>query len=249
MPANTWSNPKDTTDNVVQRNVGCYLSDSCHPTLIPPGNLWWTLCCPGNCTPALYYAWESIVRYHGTTAQINLLLNRASPWLDIDSYLPYEGKVVIHNKTARKLAVRIPRWVRKSTIKAKVGDRAVPLAWLGNYLQIEPILPKDQITITFPVTATTEQYTLLWDPQVMQAGVNTIAFCPESTNPGKSNPAQPLRPVTYTMMFKGNTLVDIAPRATGPGYPLYQRTAQRNGTTAPMKNVTRYVADTFAKTK
>ena len=27
----------------------------------------------------------------------NLLLNRASPWMDIDSYIPYEGKVVLKN--------------------------------------------------------------------------------------------------------------------------------------------------------
>ena len=39
---------------------------------------------------------------HDGHAQVNLLLNRASPWLDVDSYLPYEGKVVIHNKTAQE---------------------------------------------------------------------------------------------------------------------------------------------------
>ena len=31
---------------------------------------------------------------------MNLLLNRASPWIDVDSYLPYEGRVQLKNKTA-----------------------------------------------------------------------------------------------------------------------------------------------------
>ena len=250
MPATTWINPLDSNDNVVQRSVGNYLSDGCHPTFIPQANLWREICCPGNCTPALYYAWESIVRCKDGAAQINLLLNRASPWLDIDSYLPYEGKVVIHNKTARKLAVRIPRWVNKAAIQAKVGDQAVPLAWLGNYLVIEPIVAGDRITITFPVVTATEQYTIVWDPQPAVKVCNVmLAACPESTDPGTNNPNQPIHPVTYTLTFKGNTLVDIAPRATGVGYPLYQRTAERDGSAPPPKRVTRYIADTFLENR
>jgi len=53
------------------------------------------------------------------------LLHSAPPWLDIDSYLPYEGKVVIHNKTATDLSVRIPRWVDRSAVEVKVA--AVPV--------------------------------------------------------------------------------------------------------------------------
>ena len=37
-------------------------------------------------------------------AIVNLLLNRASPWLDIDSYLPYDGHVKVQNKTAKSVA-------------------------------------------------------------------------------------------------------------------------------------------------
>src|SRR4029079_16103308 len=44
-----------------------------------------------------YFVWESIVRGHDDGAEVNLLLNRASSWVDVDSYLPYEGKVVLHN--------------------------------------------------------------------------------------------------------------------------------------------------------
>ncbi len=51
------------------------------------------ICCPGNANHALFYTWESIVRAdENGHATINLLLNRASRWLDIDSYLPYEAK-------------------------------------------------------------------------------------------------------------------------------------------------------------
>jgi hypothetical protein len=62
-------------------------------------------CCTANCSDALYYVWESITRRRDGVATVNLLLNRASTWLDIDSYLPYEGKVVLRNKAAQSVLV------------------------------------------------------------------------------------------------------------------------------------------------
>ena len=63
---------------------------------------WWTMCCNANAPVGLYEAWNSIVEYNQGLVQVNLLLNRASPWVDIDSYLPYEGKVGFKIKTAKK---------------------------------------------------------------------------------------------------------------------------------------------------
>jgi len=65
------------------------------------------------------------VRESQGVAQVNLLLNRASPWLDIDSYLPYQGKVVIRNKTARLIAVRIPRWADLGAVHSRLNDREI----------------------------------------------------------------------------------------------------------------------------
>jgi hypothetical protein len=90
-----------------------------------------------------YYVWEGIVRYKEGVAQINLLLNRASPWLDIDSYLPYEGKVVIKNKTAKGLAIRIPRWVDKSKVQCCINRANISFFWVGNYLMLEKVKNKD----------------------------------------------------------------------------------------------------------
>jgi hypothetical protein len=64
----------------------------------------------------------------------------------------------------------------------------------------------------------------------------------ESTDPGRewTNPT----PTTYTMTFKGNTLVNVTPRDGGKGLPLHARKALLEDTAAPMKTVTRFVADT-----
>src|SRR5438445_6025441 len=165
MPHNRgrWDTAKDPLDpmgetakRVVERSVGIFLSDATHPTLIPDHSMMVTVCCTGNCTPAMYCAWESIVRCADRVAQINLLLNRASPWLDVDSYLPYEGKVVIHNKTARKLSVRIPGWVKMAAVRAFINDHAANPFHAGRYLVFDQIPASAEITLRFPVTETTE---------------------------------------------------------------------------------------------
>jgi len=221
----------ETVDSVVDRNVGVFLSDATHPTRVPDHSLLYTICCTGNCTPAMYFAWESAVRCKEGIAQVNLLLNRASAWLDVDSYLPYEGKVILRNKTARRLSVRIPRWVDDRTVQCRINDRAARPFWVGRYLVFDALNERDVVSIEFPVVETTESYTLLWKQS---------EFWKESTHPGRSWQAL-ATPVRYTCRFRGNTLVDISPRDQGPGYPLYLREHFKK-TQALMKQVTRYIS-------
>ena len=48
-------------------------------------------CCAGNCARTIYYVWEHMVDFQGGHLRVNLLLNRASPWVDVHSYIPYAG--------------------------------------------------------------------------------------------------------------------------------------------------------------
>jgi hypothetical protein len=231
-----WAEKGVTTDHVIERNIGCYLSDASNPTKIRPQTLRWTICCSGNCPPALYAVWEATVRGQDGVVQINFLLNRASQWLDIESYLPYEGKVVIRNKMAKKISVRIPRWVDKNAVKSDVNGRTAEPFWLGNCLFYEGVKPNDVITLQFPMIETHEKYTLLWKAEDMW---------PESTNPGSSwKPKE--KPDVYTLTMRGNTLVDIAPRLAGVGFDLYMRD-QMKGNKAPQMTIERYIPKVVVK--
>lgn len=160
--------------------------------------------------------------------QVNLLLNRASPWMDIDSYLPYEGKVALRNKTARSASVRIPRWVNRAKVRCRVGGEERPNVWLNNYLLPRDLSPVDTVTIEFPMVETVERYT------------------------------EKVYETEFTLQMKGNTVVDISPRRDRPyriadvmddggrfpvntGYPIYRRDHYK-ASRAPMKTVERYVA-------
>ena len=215
----------NNTENVIERNIGAFASCA-EPTKM---YAWWTMCCNANMMLAMHKAWDAIVRFDNGLAQVNLLLNRASPWVDIDSYLPYEGKVVLKNKQAERMSVRLPLWVDRKAVRCDVNGEKISLRWLGRQLQIANLQPQDTITITFPMVETTERHT-------------------ERTYG-----------TTYTCRFKGNTLIDISPRpeefslkriSSDDGvftelnkemaYPLYQRDHLK-GNKAPTKEVTRYV--------
>jgi hypothetical protein len=214
-----------TTENIAGKNVGTFTSNS------DPGASYgiWTICCVGNCNVALYKAWESIVRFNKGTATVNLLLNRASEWLDIDSYLPYEGKVIIKNKTAERILVRVPVWADKNAVQIMVNGKERAKIWSGNYLLADNMRAGDVLALEFPMVTTVESYT-------------------EKTYRTK-----------YTLTMKGNTLVALSPVSKAPSrergmgddglwhpytkfHRLYQREHLIDADEAPVVETERFVA-------
>jgi hypothetical protein len=105
-----------------------------------------------------------------------------------------------------------------------------PSRTVGRYLTFGGLSAGDVLTLTFPIKDRYEKYTLLWKIEDMW---------PESTDPGKTwQPPNP--PNIYSMIFRGNTLVDIKPRVSGNVYQLFMRDELKSGT-APMKKSTQFV--------
>jgi len=209
------------TDNVLDRllgNFASWLMPTCAPRRLV------MQCCTANATRGIAYAWDGILEGQGDEAQVNLLLNRASPWLDVDSYLPYEGKVVIRNKTARRIAVRIPAWVNRRNLQARVNGTDRRLSFVGAYQVFNDLKPGDTLQLDFPVAE------------------ETVHLSARTANQGDN------QHTTYEIAFRGNTVVDISPRNESPGvYPMYLRDHMKAAKMAPMKTVQRYVAPKIAQ--
>ena len=137
--------------DVVERSLGSWAGWALANDWSNPDRIAIMQCCTANAARTLYYIWDAIVTANGTDAQVNLLLNRASPWLDVDSHLPYEGKVVIRNKTAKKLSVRIPEGTPREQVACDVNGRKREMAWSGNYLEMGGLEKGDLVTIEFPM--------------------------------------------------------------------------------------------------
>jgi hypothetical protein len=143
---------QETTENVLERSIGGFAFQLINGRFQAPFEM---ACCTANGNQGFYYAWEAVVRGSGNTAMINLLFNRFSPWLDLFSYLPYEGKVVIRNKKARNLQVRIPGWVKQSKLICRLNGLPVEPTWLGRYAGFYDIPLNAEIMLEFPIVQET----------------------------------------------------------------------------------------------
>jgi hypothetical protein len=205
-------------ENVLDRCLGIFAA-----YLMPTSAYNWRTmqCCTTNAARGLYYAWEGITRSGGEDAEVNLLLNRASPWLDIDSYLPYEGKAVIRNKTCRRICVRIPTWINRGQLRCAVNNTDYMPRFVRNYLVLDPLRPGDAVTLQFPI-----------QEQIIRRTAH--AKTPEEA--------------IYQITFRGNTVSDISPRDTNPMMlSLYKRDLFRSGRETPLKTVTRRISPIVAR--
>ena len=207
-----WPN-QETTENMPERIVGIFASGAA-ANCLPAGGIMG--CCSGNATQGLYFAWEGALREDGDAAQVNLLINRASRLADVDSYLPYEGQVVIHNKRARRVSVRILSWIDRRELRVTVSGQSRPLRWVGNYLVVDDLKPTDSIVLTFPVLESRASYTAhhrVWR-----------------------------RERVFTYKFRGSTVTEVNPKETSPvNIPIYDRDPMHGP--APMKRIARYCPD------
>ncbi len=157
----------ETMDNVVERNIGGF-SSWCK------GNEWWgndergtdnlvMHCCTGNATRTVYYLWQDILDHSDGVLRINMLLNRASPWADVHSHVPYRGQVDIKMKQAcEAVKVHAPEWIGTGgeQITVRVNDQPRAAAWEGRYLNVGNASAGDLIQIEFPISERIEQETI-----------------------------------------------------------------------------------------
>lgn len=157
--------PNETDRNVVQRNLGAFVPAS--------GANEFTLgyylvhCCAGNCIRAIYYVWEHILSSQDGKLRVNLLLNRASPWADVDSYIPYEGRVDIRVKQTCNLEVRIPEWVKPEEAACSVSGIVRDLTFAGRYAQVGAVGAGDLVVLTFPISERTVETSIGGKPYTL----------------------------------------------------------------------------------
>jgi len=108
-------------------------------------------CCTANGARTLYYVWDSILTRSGDTTRVNLLLNRASPWLDLEAHLPVEGRVTLRSKIAQRVVVRLPEWVDPSQVIVSVEAGTASAMRVGRELDLGRLDAAAVVDITFPV--------------------------------------------------------------------------------------------------
>ena len=173
----------ETADHVAERNVGSFASwAKGNEYWAGPGDNLFMQCCTANCTRALWFLWRHILHFKDGELKVNMLLNRASPWADVHSFIPCQGRVEIKvRRPCRSVLVHAPEWIDTGSreITVQVAGRPRAFKWQGRYLKLGGVKAGERIVIRCPI--------------------------------GERTVKEKMGRITYTLLVRGNTIVSIDP--------------------------------------
>ncbi|WNS46663.1 hypothetical protein [Paenibacillus sp. MMS20-IR301] len=169
------------------------------------------ICCLGSGTRGLFMGWSNTVTEHNGTVSVNFLLNRGSKWLDVHSYLPHEGKLVLNiHADLPRLLVRIPEWAGFTKIRytrrlggaVTEGHGREASRWVNRcFLLLDAAAAGETITITFPLSSRTTLETAVDQSFVTEwLGDDVVSITPQ----GKTKP-----------LYTSRVVLDKAPLKEG----------------------------------
>ena len=178
-----------TADRVPERNLGAFAGWSWP-------NEWWNVrapagimhCCTGNGVRALYYLWDNILDYEDGCLRVNMLLNRASPWADVHSHIPYQGRVDLRIKqTCSEVLLHAPEWIETNSdkVSAKIDGKPCKCVWQGRYIGLGKVSKDATLSVTFPLTERTVRENIACKPYTLVIRGNTVVHIDP---PGKVGP-------------------------------------------------------------
>lgn len=149
-----------TTDRVAERAVGSFGGWPAANDLVQ-GDGWAIMhCCTGNGTRAIYYVWQHILSCDGEALRVNLLLNRASRWADVNSEVPYRGRVEVKVKQDLEVDIRLPEWVQPAQARCAVSGSRRQLTFDGRYARVGRVARGDAVALDFPIGERTDTVTI-----------------------------------------------------------------------------------------
>ncbi|HEY3285290.1 MAG TPA: hypothetical protein VGN26_23710 [Armatimonadota bacterium] len=170
-------------------------------------------CCTGGAVRALFHVLNNCVgRSPDGALEVRMHFSVSTQNADVESHLPYEGRVVVRPKMAGTLRLRLPEGIPATDVTLEVNEALVPVRADGPYALVPDLVPGDQVVLRFPTPVMVRQeevagqvYTVTWK------GNTVVRLEPEG--PG------------YPTYRREEHLSPHAPQATWP-YPV-QGTAVR----------------------
>lgn len=141
-------------------------------------------CCGATGAGTLFYVWNDIVWEKDGVVFVNLMMDRETETVSIESELPREGKVTITLKEDSVLKVRIPETADRQVAVQVDGEDSV-FAWEGAYIRIPAAKAGAQVVVTFndPIRKTVERQAYT-DYQVSWKGNTVLYILPDNLYPG-----------------------------------------------------------------
>lgn len=166
----------------------------CGPYATPYGCMGMFGCCAPEGMRALYTTWEGIVTYENDKVLVNESLTRSSPWANVVSSLPQQGRIDVLAREPGEYLLRPPSWAPRRDVRLlRAGKEIKDFQWDGPalaYIRVPNVKPGETLTLAYPIV----KFKQVWG----------------------NWPSQPN--LKLTILWAGNSILDMTPR--GKGLPI-----------------------------
>lgn len=130
-------------------------------------------CCHGWGARALGLVWQNIINEDGNKIEVNFPFNKKTASVEVESKLPFSGKISIKALKSVELFVRIPDWVEHSSVEVLVNGRQRAKAEFkgpfSDYVKVGRLKPKDEAEVRYPLRREKKRYYIAYHPFVYEA--------------------------------------------------------------------------------
>jgi hypothetical protein len=150
-------------------------------------------CCSAYGIRALYSGWHNCVKKRREGVFLNMMFSRRTPWFEVDSHLPYEGRLDITIYDAPVLFVRVPEWSAANEMRIERAGQPMMMDTTGAYLRIAGLRPGERLVVRFPVPYTSQSEVLGGTEYSVQWKGNSVVDI---------DPPGPLMPLYQRRLFR-----------------------------------------------
>lgn len=108
-------------------------------------------CCCGAGARAIYQVWNNVVERRGTSLSVNLLLNHRGPYADVQSWLPFEGRIRVQPRCSGSVRVRIPGCLGDNQVVLKVQGEVRTARQEKGYVVVEAVKGSEVIELFWEI--------------------------------------------------------------------------------------------------
>ncbi len=173
---------RDAERDVLRRTVGGYAMQLPNDRMREGDWPLSTLDITSGAVHALSECWRHRITAKDGACFVNLLLDAETDDVRVESSLPKAGRIAFSVKAARSMAIRVPEWVDRTTLKFRLNTAEKECVIRDGYLRLGALQAGDTGVIAFDVPCKEERevvdgitYSTTW------AGSQLIAVSPRGT--------------------------------------------------------------------
>jgi hypothetical protein len=124
-------------------------------------------CCAAEGMRDIYTTWSNVIEERPTSPEgpagiyVNMSFDRPSPWGQVVSFLPDEGRLAVRAGVKAAFFLRPPHWAPREQVRAFVETSPIPVTWSGDYVRFDA-LPGQELSVTYPLVGFMQEVGGLW---------------------------------------------------------------------------------------